>query len=194
MLTCDTFFSSMHIIGADEAGRGPWAGPVVAAAVQFRGKMIRGLADSKKLSESQREKLYDRIRERTTWGIGVASNTLIDEIGIKKATNFAFAVAIYQCNPGSAETIKIDGKDAFILPFTYESIVKGDQKVREIMAASILAKVYRDRLLLKYDELYPAYSFRSHKGYGTTAHQRAIAECGVCAIHRLSYRPLQCFQ
>ena len=177
------------VCGVDEAGRGPLAGPVCAAAVILPDNcVIEGLNDSKKISEKKREMLYDVILEKAL-AYCVAFGTLeeIEEYNILEATYIAMNRAI--------EGLKIKADFALIdgnrvpkgITIPCETVVKGDSKSFSIAAASILAKVTRDRLMLEYDKQYPEYLFATHKGYGTKAHYEAIKQHGVCEIHRLSF-------
>ena len=177
------------IAGIDEAGRGPLAGPVVAAAVILpKGCLIEGVNDSKKLSEKKREKLYDDIIENAiAWGVGIKDNNVIDEINILEATRLAMHEAIenLQVKP---DFIFIDAEkkvDTDKIP--YLPIIKGDALSISIAAASIIAKVTRDRMMREYDEIYPQYGFSGHKGYGTAKHIAAIKEYGPCILHRKSF-------
>lgn len=187
------------IVGVDEAGRGPLAGPVVAAAVALTGKEIRGLGDSKTLSSAQRIKLEARILDRCLYGIGIASVEEVDTINIFQATMVAMTRAVMAlCEQAGAEPshILIDGNmtplgRAAQWRWTQcEAIVKGDAKERCISAASILAKEARDRMMRDYCALYPGYGFSQHKGYGTPAHMRALRELGPSPIHRKSFGPV----
>ncbi len=178
-----------YIAGIDEAGRGPLAGPVVAAAVILpKGCLIEGVNDSKKISEKKREKLYDDIIERAiAWGVGIKDNNIIDEINILEATRLAMheAVCNLKTNP---DFIFIDAEkkvDTNGIP--YLPIIKGDALSISIAAASIIAKVTRDRMMREYDKVYPEYGFEKHKGYGTKAHIEAIKEYGLTPIHRRSF-------
>lgn len=183
-----------YIAGVDEAGRGPLVGPVVAAAVILdSNKPILGLADSKKLTEKKRDNLYLEIKEKALfYGIGIADSTEIDKINILQATMLAMQRAVYNLNI-KPNTILIDGNKApeFNFNCKIETIVKGDQKVQEISAASILAKVTRDKILYDLAEKYPDYGFEKHKGYPTKAHIMAINKYGIIPEHRLSYRPVR---
>ena len=177
------------IAGIDEAGRGPLAGPVVAAAVILpKGCLIEGVNDSKKLSEKKREKLYDDIIENAiAWGVGIKDNNVIDEINILEATRLAMHEAIenLQVKP---DFIFIDAEkkvDTDKIP--YLPIIKGDALSISIAAASIIAKVTRDRMMREYDKEYPEYGFEKHKGYGTKVHVEAIKEHGLTPIHRRSF-------
>ena len=178
-----------YICGVDEAGRGPLAGPVCAAAVILPEDCeIEGLNDSKKISEKKRELLYDIIIEKAV-AYSIAYGTLeeIEQYNILEATYLAMNRAI---DGLSVETdfALIDGNRVpKNITVPCETVIKGDSKSYSIAAASILAKVTRDRLLLEYDEKYPQYGFASHKGYGTKAHYEAIAQHGVCEVHRLSF-------
>lgn len=176
------------IAGVDEAGRGPLAGDVFAAAVILPMDFLPdGLNDSKKLSEKKREKLYDQITENAlAYAIGRATAEEIDEINILQATYEAMrrAVAGLSIKPGY---VLIDGNPVENMPFLHASIVKGDSLSLSIAAASIIAKVSRDRYMAEMDELYPGYGFSIHKGYGTKAHKDAVWEKGPCPIHRRSF-------
>ena len=177
------------ICGIDEAGRGPLAGPVHAAAVVLPiGLEIEGLNDSKKLTEKKREQLFDIICEKAIdYSIGVATEQEIDEINILKATFLAMhrAVEGLKIKPDYA---LIDGNQYPKIPFVMEeTVVKGDAKSMSIAAASILAKVSRDRFMLQKAEEYPQYQFEKHKGYGTKVHYEAIKEYGPSPIHRLTF-------
>jgi ribonuclease HII len=177
------------VCGVDEAGRGPLAGPVCAAAVILPSDCeIDGLNDSKKISEKKRELLFDIIREKAVaYSIAFASVEEIEEYNILGATYIAMNRAIDTLEI-KADFALIDGnrvpKD---IKIPCETVVKGDAKSCSIAAASILAKVTRDRLMLEYDQKYPQYLFAQHKGYGTKAHYEAIRQHGVCEIHRLSF-------
>ena len=180
------------VVGVDEVGRGPLAGPVVAAAVCFpRGAKIPFVDDSKKLTEKKRDELYDAILavDGVLYGIAELSSEEVDELNILKATHAAMAQATKMIS--EAEYVLIDGLPVknFFLPS--EGIVKGDSKSASIAAASILAKVYRDRLMVKYSVEYPGYGFEKHKGYGTKQHLQALKELGVTPIHRRSFAPVR---
>ena len=177
------------ICGVDEAGRGPLAGPVCAAAVILPDDLvIEGLNDSKKLSEKKREALYDVIIEYAiSYSIAFGTLEEIEEYNILEATYIAMNRAIdgLDVRPDYA---LIDGNRVPKgIKIPCDTVVKGDSKSYSIAAASILAKVTRDRLMLQYDELYPEYNFKKHKGYGTKEHYEAINKFGVCDIHRLSF-------
>ncbi len=176
------------IAGIDEAGRGPLAGPVCAAAVILpKGLVIEEINDSKKLTEKKREKLFDVIIEKAiAYSIQFCEPDVIDEINIRQATHKAMENAVKNLSV-EPEHIFIDGNDniPFDSPYTY--IVKGDAKSHTIAAASILAKVSRDRLMVELDAKYPQYGFAKHKGYGTKAHMEAIQQYGVSEVHRKSF-------
>lgn len=176
------------VCGIDEAGRGPLAGPVVAAAVILpREAEIFYLNDSKKLTERRRELLFDEIQEKAVaFGIGIVSPQVIDEINILQATYEAMRQAVGQLSM-EPEVLLNDAVTIPGLPFPQVPIVGGDAKSVSIAAASILAKVTRDRLMRQYDSLYPEYGFAGHKGYGTAAHQEAIRTYGPCPIHRRTF-------
>ncbi len=178
-----------YICGIDEAGRGPLAGPVVAGAVILpKDCLIEGVNDSKKLSEKKREKLYDIIKENAiAWAVGIVDNKVIDEINILNATRQAMKMAIEGLNV-KPDYILIDAEkrvDTHGIP--YLPIIKGDALSISIAAASIMAKVTRDRMMRDYANVYPEYDFSKHKGYGTKAHIEAIQKYGLCDIHRRTF-------
>ncbi len=184
----DIYAACHAICGIDEAGRGPLAGPVVAGAVILpKDCEILFLNDSKKLSEKRRDALYDEIREKAVaWSVGIVGPDVIDEINILQATYQAMrqAVAGLSVEPDLLlnDAVTIPGIAVDQIP-----IVKGDAKSVSIAAASIMAKVTRDRMMAEYDIAYPEYGFAKHKGYGTAAHIAAIREFGPCPIHRRSF-------
>ncbi|MAJ09981.1 ribonuclease HII [Ponticaulis sp.] len=182
-----------HLLcGVDEAGRGPWAGPVTAAAVVLDpARPIAGLNDSKKLSEKKRLLLDEQIREcALAWGIGWAEPEEIDRLNIRQATHLAWKRAV-EAMGLTPDHIQIDGNDLPQgLPCTAEAIIKGDGKIAEISAASILAKTARDKLMVELDTRYPEYGFAKHKGYGVKAHAEALSLHGACPIHRTSFKPV----
>lgn len=181
----------MGICGIDEAGRGPWAGPVVAAAVILPAKgRPKGLADSKKLTAAAREELAEAIRACAQVGVGAANVEEIDALNILQATYLAMRRAL-EALPQPPVAALIDGNGAPDLPCPVEMIIDGDAHVASISAASIIAKVERDRLMLEACGLYPGYGFSRHKGYGAPEHQRALAELGPCPLHRLSFKPVR---
>lgn len=176
------------VCGIDEAGRGPLAGPVYAAAVILPPDcVIEGLNDSKKLTEARREKLFDVIVEKAVaYGIGSADEKEIDSLNILQATYLAMRRAV-EALPVPCDYAMVDGNRMPPLPVPGETIVKGDAKSASIAAASILAKVSRDRVMMQYHEQYPAYGFNAHKGYGTRTHYAALEAYGPCPIHRLTF-------
>ena len=176
------------ICGVDEAGRGPRAGPVFAAAVILpKGLVIEGVTDSKKLTEKKREQLFETIKEKAVaWCVASASVEEIEEMNILQADLLAMKRAVEGLKI-KADFAMIDGNQKPHLDIPCETIVKGDSKSESIAAASILAKVSRDRLMTELAEKYPEYGFEKHKGYGTKAHREAIIEHGPCEIHRMSF-------
>ena len=178
-----------YIAGIDEAGRGPLAGPVVVGVVIMpKDSMIEGVNDSKKVSEKKREKLYDEItREAIAWGVGIVDQNEIDEINILNATKKAVTMAIssLKVKPDLILVDALTNIDTCGIP--YKSIIKGDAKEYSIAAASIIAKVTRDRIMRQWDEVFPEYGFKGHKGYGTKKHIEAIKEYGPCMLHRKTF-------
>ena len=176
------------VCGIDEAGRGPLAGPVCAAAVLLpEGLVIDGLNDSKKLSEKKRELLFPVIQENAlAFGIGFADETEIDEINILQATFLAMRRA-FDAMQRRCDYVLVDGNRMPPMPVPGETVVKGDAKSPSIAAASILAKVSRDRVMLEYAKQYPEYQFEKHKGYGTKAHVEALRAFGPSPIHRRTF-------
>ena len=176
------------LCGVDEAGRGPLAGPVCAAAVILpRGLVIAGLNDSKKLTEKKREELYSVIlKEAVSFGIAFASVEEIETLNILGATFLAMNRALEQLDP-KPELALIDGNRNTGIRLSSRCVVKGDAKCADIAAASILAKVTRDRYMLEQAELYPEYHFEQHKGYGTKLHYEALREYGPSPMHRMSF-------
>lgn len=178
-----------YIAGIDEAGRGPLAGPVVVASVIMpKDSMIEGINDSKKISEKKREKLYDIIlEEAVSYGIGIVYQDEIDKINILQATKKGLTEAVEQMKikPNLIMVDALTGIDTLGIP--YKSIIKGDAKCYSISAASIIAKVTRDRIMREWDTIYPQYGFAQHKGYGTKMHMQAIREYGLTPIHRRSF-------
>ena len=177
------------ICGIDEAGRGPLAGPVVVAAVVMpKDSMLEGVNDSKKVSEKKREKLYEEITNTAiAWGVGIIDQKEIDDINILNATKKGLTTALTQLveKPDIILVDALTGIDTLGIP--YKSIIKGDAKSYSIAAASIVAKVTRDRIMKQWDEIYPEYGFEKHKGYGTKAHIEVIKNNGICPIHRRSF-------
>ncbi len=176
------------ICGIDEAGRGPFAGPVVAGAVVLPvGLKIRGLNDSKQVSPARREELFEEIQEKAiSVGVGVTSPARIDQINILQATYEAMAHAVQDLDV-VPDLLLNDAVTIPQIPIKQIGIVRGDAKSLSIAAASIIAKVTRDRLMIEYAELYPEYSFESNKGYGSAAHIEALRKYGPCPIHRSSF-------
>ncbi len=177
------------ICGIDEAGRGPLAGPVVVASVIMpENSMIEGVNDSKKISEKKREVLYDKILEEAiSYGVAIIGQDEIDNINILNATKKGVTLSLQELNV-RPDLIIVDALthiDTMGIP--YESIIKGDAKCYSISAASIIAKVTRDRIMREWDKVYPEYGFEQHKGYGTAKHISAIKEYGLCPIHRKSF-------
>lgn len=182
---------SRPIAGVDEAGRGPWAGPVVAAAVILDpDKIPANIDDSKTLDEDSRAFLYRRIMKVAIVGVGIADVDRIDRENILGATLWAMAEAVSQLGE-TPKLVLVDGDKTPRIPMSVRAIVKGDSKCLSIAAASIVAKVTRDRLMMDFARAYPGYGFERHKGYGTPEHQAAIAKLGVSALHRRSFRPVQ---
>ena len=177
-----------YLAGVDEAGRGPLAGPVYAAAVIFdEGVVIDGINDSKKLSEKKREALFDEICQKATaYCVASVDNNRIDEINILQATFEAMRNAVSGLGE-KPDYVLVDGDKSPSLEIAHETVIKGDSKSMAIAAASILAKVSRDRHIIEMSKLYPGYGFEKHKGYGTKAHYEAIEQYGVCPIHRMSF-------
>ena len=178
-----------NIAGIDEAGRGPLAGPVVAAAVIFPSQVnIPGLNDSKKLSTKKREELFPKIQEiSVSYGVAVVGQKVIDKINILQAARLAMkqAVETLKITPG---LLLIDGNQKIDSTLNQWAIVKGDSRSLSIAAASVLAKVTRDRIMDDYHKLYPQYEFNRHKGYGTKLHRNLIQEHGPCPIHRNTFK------
>ncbi|MDO5414991.1 MAG: ribonuclease HII [Bacillota bacterium] len=190
-----------YIAGVDEVGRGPLAGPVVTAAVVLPEDFdVLGIDDSKKLSEKKREELFDIIMERAVAvGIGMADEKTIDEINILQATKVAMRKAVEDCDAklrkkmaeagesGSIDYVLFDAMKIDEIEKPQESIIKGDANILAIAAASIVAKVTRDRMMVEYDDQYPGYAFAKNKGYGTKAHYEGLHAQGICPIHRRSF-------
>lgn len=204
--------SSLFIVGIDEAGRGPLAGPVVASAVCYKDatfqipeeliKEFSLIRDSKKLSEKQREKMFDFIYEHFYVGVGIVNAETIDRVNILQATFLAMksAVAALRQQLTANDQQKFRDEDILLLvdgnqeipncSYAQEVVVGGDGIVKSIAAASIIAKVTRDRMIIEYDKLYPGYGFAQHKGYGTKIHMDALRHLGPCPIHRMSFKPV----
>lgn len=181
-----------YIAGVDEVGRGPLAGPVVTAAVVLPSDFdVLGIDDSKKLSEKKREELFDIIMERAVAvGIGMADEKTIDEINILQATKLAMRKAVSECDAklsGGIDYVLFDAMKIDEIEKPQESIIKGDANILAIAAASIIAKVTRDRMMVEYDDKYPGYAFAKNKGYGTKAHYEGLHAQGMCPIHRRTF-------
>ena len=181
------------ICGVDEAGRGPLAGPVYAAAVILGPDFdTKGLRDSKKLSESKRYSLAVHIKKNAlTWSVGICSASEIDEINIHQATLLAMKRAIEGLSGYTSIKVMVDGLFCPQVDFPCEAIVKGDDKVAEISAASIIAKTERDLKMIEIDKIYPGYQFKKHKGYPTKLHIEMIKSEGLCEYHRKSFSPIK---
>lgn len=182
-----------QVAGVDEAGRGPLAGPVTAAAcVISEDTDISGLDDSKKLTPTKRRELYQRLvcDPSVQWKVAVVEAEVIDEINILQATMRAMLEAVEALDP-PADCLLVDGLHLPHPTLPCCKIIKGDQLSASIMAAAIIAKETRDRLMVQYDALYPEYGFAGHKGYGTAKHRAAIMEHGPCPIHRRSFEPIK---
>ncbi|MFO7172252.1 MAG: ribonuclease HII [Bacillota bacterium] len=184
------------VAGVDEVGRGPLAGPVVAAAVILPvGAELPGVTDSKRMTEAQREEAYERIcATALAWGIGVVGPERIDQINIRNAAFEAMAQALRQAldrlpgRPDTADFLLVDGNAPLPgYPGPQRPVVGGDRKVLSIAAASVLAKVTRDRMALEWEAAYPGYGFARHKGYGTREHREALLRLGPCPLHRRSF-------
>ncbi len=178
-----------NICGIDEAGRGPLAGPVVVAGVIMpKDSMIEGVNDSKKVSEKKREKLYDLIiEEAISYSVAIIDKNIIDDINILNATKQGVTEVIdeLKIKPNLILVDALTHINTRSIP--YDSIIKGDAKCYNIAAASIIAKVTRDRIMKQWDEIYPQYGFAQHKGYGTSKHIEAIKQYGLCPIHRKTF-------
>ncbi len=186
-----TIRESVLIAGVDEAGRGPLAGPVIAAAVILDStKPISGLADSKKLSARKRESLAIEIREKSlAWAIGRVDHEKIDRLNILQASLLAMKLAIESLGI-APDHVMVDGNQCPLLRYSVEAVVRGDQTVAVISAASILAKVARDDEMLMLDSVYPGYGFAKHKGYPTSEHILALEKLGITPIHRRTFAPV----
>lgn len=178
-----------YICGIDEAGRGPLAGPVVIGAVILPvDSLIEGVNDSKKVSEKKREKVFEEIiSQAISYNVGIVDQNTIDEINILNATKLGVKKAIegLEVKPDLILVDALTNIETFGIP--YKSIIKGDAKEYSIAAASIIAKVTRDRMMIEWDKIFPQYGFAKHKGYGTAAHIQALKENGPCMLHRKSF-------
>lgn len=181
------------VAGVDEAGRGPLAGPVVAAAAilsrEFRHKTLN---DSKQLSEQQRDEIFAELtlRPDVRWAVGISEVEVIDAYNILRATWRAMVLAL-DALPVRPDYVLVDGRHVPAIPIRQKAIIKGDAKCFSIAAASVIAKVTRDRLMLKLHDQFPQYNFAQHKGYGTPEHLAALQQHGPCAIHRRSFAPVR---
>ncbi len=184
-------FADGPVVGVDEAGRGPLAGPVVAAAVMFpAGVRLTGLGDSKLLTESVRRELVDRIRETAIgWAVAWADPAEIDVLNILRATMLAMRRAVERL-PVPPKHVLVDGNCCPRLACTVDAVVGGDARIPAISAASVLAKVFRDEMMVRLDEIYPGYGFSSHKGYPTRNHVGRLRVLGPTPVHRRSFRPV----
>lgn len=190
------------VLGVDEAGRGAWAGPVVAACVVWTGKnpLKNILRDSKKMNAQMRDITYEEILQlakkwKLSYGVGIIPNTVIDTVGIREANRLAMSEALSQVQNNGTYRLLIDGRDNYIFDIVDlsqpEYIVRGDDIVPQIMAASIVAKVTRDRIMMEYGRLFPWYWFEKHKWYGTDLHQKTLKTNWISEIHRKSYAPIK---
>ncbi len=188
----ESTYHPLRVCGVDEAGRGPWAGPVVASAVIFHAaRAIRGVNDSKQLTHTDREALFPRIHERCHVGVGIASVEEIEALNIWGATSLAMRRAVLAL-PLPAEIALVDGKvHPKEFPCETHAVIGGDAISHSIAAASIIAKVTRDRIMREQALLYPQYGFERHQGYGTKLHQEALREHGICPLHRRAFRPIR---
>ncbi len=193
-----------RVVGLDEAGRGPLAGPVTAGAVMLRRisnsklqipRELSGVRDSKQLTAKKREELYSLITKNSNieWGIGKVSEKVIDKINILEATKLAMEKAIANLRH-KPDFLILDGNFRIDSLIPQKSIIKADQKVFSCSAASIIAKVFRDRIMEKYHKKYPRYGFKKHKGYPTKFHFRMLKKYGPCKIHRKTFRPVRSFE
>jgi ribonuclease HII len=181
-----------RIAGVDEAGRGPLAGPVIATAAILPPRCrLPGLHDSKLLTAAERDRLYELIRKRAiAIGVGIADARMIDAMNVLEATRWAMREAIEQLDP-PPDLLLVDGKELLDVAVRQRAIVGGDHLCGSVAAASIVAKVMRDRMMAEIDAMYPEYGFREHKGYGTRAHQAKLLELGPCPEHRMSFAPVR---
>ncbi|HLD27426.1 MAG TPA: ribonuclease HII [Patescibacteria group bacterium] len=191
-----------NIVGIDEVGRGAWAGPIVACATViskfesfgFAQDKLRNsnlsIRDSKLLSEKQREKIFNQLSKKVIWSVGLVSHKEIDSLGITRANLLVIKRALRGLTV-KPDYLLVDRVNGFKHRLPFKSIVGGDRKVFSIALASILAKVYRDRLMRGYHHKYPAYHFHQHKGYGTKLHLDCLKKNGICRIHRQSYQPVK---
>ncbi len=180
------------VAGVDEAGRGPWAGPVVAGAVILNRNLLpSGINDSKKLTAIKREKIYDEILENAITGVGISTVEEIDSINILEATKLAMQRAVSMLERQDIGLVLIDGNKAPKLNYKTQTVIGGDAKSLSIAAASIIAKVTRDRIMCELSQEYPEYGWEKNSGYGTKHHIEALKRHGVTQHHRRSYRPIR---
>lgn len=180
------------VAGVDEAGRGPWAGPVVAGAVILnQNRLPIGINDSKKLSAAKRESLYEEILQNSRTGVGISTVEEIDSINILEATKLAMQRAVAMLGDININLVLIDGNKAPALAFPTQTVIGGDAKSLSIAAASIIAKVTRDRIMCELAQIHPEYSWENNSGYGTKKHIEALAQYGVTPHHRRSYKPIR---
>ncbi|MCH7590810.1 ribonuclease HII [PVC group bacterium] len=186
--------SKTRIAGVDEAGRGPWAGPVVAAVVILPEEptfLYQDLRDSKQMTPRARSRMYDLISEKAVdFGIALVSAADIDRMNILEATKKAMVAAVLQLDK-SPDHLLIDGNQKIFMNISQDTIVKGDAQCCSIAAASVMAKVFRDRVMIEFDQKYPQYKFYRHKGYGTKMHHEILMDIGPCPIHRRSFLPIK---
>ncbi len=182
-----------HIAGTDEAGRGSWAGPIMAGAVILPDKFdLPDLKDSKQLTPKKRDQLFDQITEvALDWAVGQVSNTEIDRIGIGPANKLAIKLAVSNLKKVQPHYVLVDHWHFADWQIEHQGITKGDRDVACIAAASIIAKVTRDRWMVSQHKQFPEYCFDQHKGYGTQKHRQAISQHGICKLHRCSFKPIQ---
>jgi ribonuclease HII len=181
-----------RIAGVDEAGRGPLAGPVIAAAAILPTRCrLPGLDDSKLLTPAERDRLYELVRKRAvTIGVGIADARMIDRMNVLEATRWAMQEAVEQLDP-QPDLLLVDGRESLNMVIAQRTVVGGDHLCASIAAASIVAKVMRDRMMAEIDAMYPGYGFGAHKGYGTRDHQAKLLELGPCPEHRMSFGPVR---
>lgn len=197
-----------EVCGIDEVGRGCWAGPLVACALMFNQDIkIKDLKDSKQLTKEKREEVFEILsraqsEQKVFFGVGISEVCEVDDLGVIKANNLAFVRALEEMRKAGADAqgpqrnfsapkfLLVDGRDKLILPYPFATVIKGDEKIKMIACASIIAKVTRDRMMCELAKKYPEYGFELHKGYGTERHQQAINEHGITAIHRRHYKPV----
>ena len=186
----DSVENSSIIVGIDEAGRGPLAGPVVAGACVLESALSCHplIADSKQMTEEEREEAFAWIEQHCTYGYGIVENTEIDEYGILAATEKAMTAALSMIEDHITPTyLLIDGRDKFWFNYPHSSVIRGDESEPCISAASIVAKVMRDRIMMEHAKEFPEYGFESHKGYGAPQHLEALEMFGVCPLHRKTF-------